>query len=85
MLADTVYTEKSRRSFVFVKPVFAILFFKVRIRTGRIRRGIVVIKIRLVNDLINVIQNHVGMNCIKQVISVYVQQIKSAFFTQDYF
>jgi hypothetical protein len=45
----------------------------------------VVIKIRLVNDLINIIQNHVGMNFFKQVVSIYVQQIKSTRFTQDYF
>ena len=84
MLAGTAHTEEIGRCFasVFVKPVFAILFFKVGIRTGRVWRGIVVIKIRLVNDLINIIQNLVGMNFIKQVFSVYVQQIKSTLFTQ---
>jgi hypothetical protein len=87
MLGSTLHTEKIGRIFtsVFVKPVFAILFFKVGIRTGRVWRGIVVIKIRFVNDLINIIQNHVGMNYIKQVFSIYVQQIKSTLFTQDYF
>ena len=87
MLSSTVHTEKIGGRFfsVFVKPVFAILFFKVGVRTGRLWRGIVVIKIRFVNDLIDIIQNHVGMNYVKQVFSIYVQQIKSTLFTQDYF
>jgi len=86
MRTEAVHTEKIGSAFAsaFVKPVFAILFLKVGIRTGRVRRGVVVIKIRLVDDLINIIQNHVGMNCSKQFISVYVQQIKSIRFTQDY-
>ena len=85
MSSPATYTEiaGSAFGFAFVKAVFAILFFKVSIRTGWIWRGIVVIEIRLVNDL-NIIQNRVGMNFLKQVISIYVQQIKSTF-TQDYF
>ena len=85
MSSGTTYTEiaGSTFGFAFVKAVFAILFFKVSIGTGRVWRGIVVIEIRLVNNLY-IIQNRVGMNFLKQVISIYVQQIKSTF-TQDYF
>ena len=85
MSTPAIYTEIAGRAFgfAFVITVFAILFFKVGIRTGRVWRGIVIIEIRLVNDL-NIIQNLVGMNFLKQVISIYVQQIKSTF-TQDYF
>ena len=68
----------------FVKPVFAILFFKVGVRAWRIWRGIGIIKIRLVNDLIYIIQNHFGMNFIKQVVSVYVEQIRSIFYSRSF-
>ena len=85
MSSPATYAEIAGSTFwfAFVKAVFAILFFKVSIGTGRVRRGIVVIEIRLVNNLY-IIQNRVGMNFLKQVISIYVQQIKSTF-TQDYF
>jgi len=43
----------------------------------------VVIEIWLVNKLVNIIQNHVGMNFFKQVSSIYVQKIKSVT-AQDY-
>jgi len=81
----TAYTEIRCGTFVsaFVKPIFTILFFKVGIRTWRVRRGIVVIEIWFVNKLINIIQNHVGMNFFKQVSSIYVQKIKSVT-AQDY-
>jgi len=73
MKTATTYTEIVGRAFrsAFVKPIFAILFFKISIRAWGVWRGIVVIEIRLVNDL-NIIQNHVGMNFLKQVISIYV-------------
>ncbi len=85
--AGTAYTEKIGSAFgsAFVKPVFTILFFQVGIRTGRVWRGIVVIKIRFVNDLFNIIQNHVGMNCIKQVVSIYVSiNQEHSCITRDY-
>lgn len=76
MLAGTAHTGTDGSCFVsdFVKPIFSILLFKVGIRTGRVWRGLVVIKIWFVNDLINIIQNHVGMNFFKQLVSVYVHK-----------
>lgn len=81
MHTATTYTEIVRSGFnpAFVKTVFAILFFKVGIRTGRVWRGIVVIKIGLVNDLNNIIQNHVGMNFLRQIISIYVHKSRALF------
>ncbi len=78
MNTPAIYTEIAGRAFgfAFVVTVFAILFFKVGIRTGRVWRGIVVIEIRLVNDL-NIIQNLVGMNYLKQVISIYVHKSRA--------
>lgn len=73
----TAHAEKIGRIFAssFVKTVFSILFFKVSVRTWRLWRCIVVIKIRFFNDLIYIIQNHFGMNFLWQVISIYVEQI----------
>ena len=80
----TAYAEKLGRIFAssFVKAVFSILFFKVVVWARRLWRGIVVVKIRLFNDLCYIIQNHFGMNFIRQVISIYVEQIRSTLYSR---
>ena len=50
-----------------VEFVLAVLFFEVGVRTGRFRRRIEIIKIRLVESRVSLIQDHVRMNLIVQV------------------
>jgi len=51
----------------FVEFVLTVLLFKVGVRTWRVRRRVEIIVVRLVKNLINLIQDHVRMNLIVQV------------------
>ncbi|MDT9545792.1 MAG: hypothetical protein HQ516_03265 [Chlorobium sp.] len=62
----------------FVEAVFSILFFKVSVRAGRVRRGIEIIEIGFVNNLIKRIRHRVRMNGIHQDDCIYVHDSSSS-------
>lgn len=59
----------------FVEFVLTVLLFKVGVRTRRVRRRVEIIVVRLVESLVNLIQDHVRMNLIVQVGQSFSLQI----------
>jgi len=51
----------------FVEFVLTVLLFKVGVRTRRVRRRVEIIVVRLIESLVNLIQDHVRMDLIVQV------------------